>query len=177
MAQAAGLRFLHALRGIARTHMIAAVVTVPQHVWAVARPGLLRQVAPSVRLRWADGRSTADNAFRGRPAGARFGQFEHGCDAALSLRSFADEDGVVASAFKDFHGTLEVRKAFRIGVMAAAPLETCTWLFRLRRRRFHLEPLTLPPDLSASDSSSSSSSGTSTKGALSAASCATSIDF
>ena len=94
-------------------------------------------------------------------------QCEHGTDATLEVRAFNDGDGVASAAFADYHGIVEVRKAFRLGVMAAAPLETCTWLFRLRRRRFQLEPLTLPPDLAAA---TGAGSGAASRGSSSSAS-------
>jgi hypothetical protein len=86
-------------------------------------------------------------------------QCEHLADAALELRAFAAS---ATGVYRDWHGVVQVQKAVRVGALAAPPLVTCTWLFRQKRRRLVLEPLTLPPDAPAGTSSQA---------------CATAVDF
>lgn len=77
-------------------------------------------------------------------------QCEHASDAVLAVQSFADSPDRVGAAFADYHGLVTVRRGYRLGTLAAPPLNTATWLLRLRRRRLHLEPMSLPPELQSS---------------------------
>lgn len=67
------------------------------------------------------------------------------------MESFAGSDKETNPAFKEYHGLLYIRKLAAVNALAAHSPETHDLAFKLRRKRFVIEKLHLPPELQESD--------------------------
>lgn len=72
-------------------------------------------------------------------------------DYAIELESFAGSDKEANVAFKEYHGLLYIRKLAALNALAAHTPETYDLAFKLRRKRFVIEKLHLPPELQESE--------------------------
>ncbi|KAH9499954.1 Elongator subunit elp4 [Bulinus truncatus] len=83
------------------------------------------------------------------------------CDTVVKLDSFAGSDREKNPAFKEYHGLLHVRQLPRLNSFIPAQSETTDLAFKLKRKKFTVEKLHLPPELSETVSRSQSSSDSS----------------
>lgn len=72
-------------------------------------------------------------------------------DYSIELESFAGSDKEANAVFKEYHGLLYIRKLAALNVMAVHIPETYDLAFKLRRKRFVIEKLHLPPELQESE--------------------------
>ncbi|KAI8783519.1 elongator complex protein 4 [Biomphalaria glabrata] len=70
------------------------------------------------------------------------------CDTVIKLDSFAGSDKEKNPAFKEYHGLLHVKQLPRLNSFIPAQPETSDLAFKLRRKKFTVEKLHLPPELS-----------------------------
>ncbi|XP_063233195.1 elongator complex protein 4 [Bacillus rossius redtenbacheri] len=75
------------------------------------------------------------------------GRCEHLADTVLGLESFAGTERAVHPAFKDYHGLLHLRKLPAVSTLAPPAPDSYDLAFKLRRKRFLVEKLHLPPEL------------------------------
>uniref|UniRef100_A0A1Q3G1X0 Elongator complex protein 4 n=1 Tax=Culex tarsalis TaxID=7177 RepID=A0A1Q3G1X0_CULTA len=68
-------------------------------------------------------------------------------DFCIRLESFAGSDRETNPAFKEYHGLLDLVKLSALNSLAAFVPETRDLAFKLRRRKFVIEKLHLPPEL------------------------------
>ncbi|KXS10992.1 PAXNEB-domain-containing protein [Gonapodya prolifera JEL478] len=120
-------RFLHSLRVLVRDRHASAIVTMPTHLFDAGSTGGLSQ--------------------------SLLRRLEHAADGVIELESFDGTMRSVHPAFKqDYHGLVLPHKLHRPGTLThlsrTPELELRNLAFRLRRKRFSVEPFHLPPDLS-----------------------------
>lgn len=72
-------------------------------------------------------------------------------DYSIELEPFAGSDKETNPAFKEYHGLLFIRKLAALNALAAHTPETYDLAFKLRRKRFVIEKLHLPPELQESE--------------------------
>lgn len=72
-------------------------------------------------------------------------------DYSIELESFAGSDKETNPVFKEYHGLLFIRKLAALNALAAHTPETYDLAFKLRRKRFVIEKLHLPPELQESE--------------------------
>lgn len=68
-------------------------------------------------------------------------------DFGIALESFAGSDKETNPVFKEYHGLLGLVKISALNTLAAFVPETRDLAFKLRRRKFVIEKLHLPPEL------------------------------
>ncbi|XP_019557494.3 elongator complex protein 4 [Aedes albopictus] len=68
-------------------------------------------------------------------------------DCCIALESFAGSDKETNPVFKEYHGLLDIVKISALNTLAAFVPETRDLAFKLRRRKFVIEKLHLPPEL------------------------------
>lgn len=68
-------------------------------------------------------------------------------DFSIELESFAGSDKETNPAFKEYHGLIYIRKLVALNALTAHLPETHDLAFKLRRKRFIIEKLHLPPEL------------------------------
>ncbi|XP_058458267.1 elongator complex protein 4-like isoform X1 [Malaya genurostris] len=68
-------------------------------------------------------------------------------DYCVALESFAGSDKEMNPAFKEYHGLLNIVKLSALNALASFTPETNDLAFKLRRRKFVIEKLHLPPEL------------------------------
>lgn len=68
-------------------------------------------------------------------------------DISIEIESFAASDKETNPVFKDYHGLLHIRKLTAVYTLAAFCPETLDLAFKLKRKRFVIEKLHLPPEL------------------------------
>eukprot|EP00128_Syssomonas_multiformis_P001099 Colp12_sorted_trinity150504_noHs@32895 len=73
---------------------------------------------------------------------------EHLADAVFAVHSFAGTPHDKNPQFKDYHGFFQIKKLPRLNSLMCQYPETLDQAFKLRRRKFVIEKLHLPPDLS-----------------------------
>lgn len=66
-------------------------------------------------------------------------------DVSIEIESFAASDKETNIVFKDYHGLLHIRKLSAVDTLAAFCPETLDLAFKLKRKRFVIEKLHLPP--------------------------------
>jgi len=71
----------------------------------------------------------------------------HLADYAIKLKSFAGTDDAENPALKDYHGLFHIVKLPRLNSLTRFTPSTFDLAFKLRRKRFTVEKLHLPPDL------------------------------
>lgn len=72
-------------------------------------------------------------------------------DFSIELESFAGSDKETNPIFKEYHGLLHIKKLMALNALAAHSPETYDLAFKLRRKRFVIEKLHLPPELQESE--------------------------
>lgn len=72
-------------------------------------------------------------------------------DYAIELESFAASDKEANPAFKEYNGLFFIRKIAALNALAVPTPETYDLAFKLRRKRFVIEKLHLPPELQESE--------------------------
>lgn len=72
-------------------------------------------------------------------------------DYAIELESFAGSDKETNPVFKEYNGLFFIRKMVALNALAAHTPETYDLAFKLRRKRFVIEKLHLPPELQESE--------------------------
>lgn len=75
------------------------------------------------------------------------GRMEHLSDTAIALESFIGSPKEANRNFCDYHGLLHVKKLSAINTLAAYCPETLDLAFKMRRKKFVIEVLHLPPEL------------------------------
>ncbi|KAK2184116.1 hypothetical protein NP493_281g01038 [Ridgeia piscesae] len=75
---------------------------------------------------------------------------EHVCDTVVRLDSFVGSDKEKNPAFKEYHGLFQVMKLPRLNALTCHELDTYDLAFKLRRKKFTIEKLHLPPELADS---------------------------
>ncbi|GLH08842.1 Putative elongator complex protein 4 [Gryllus bimaculatus] len=72
---------------------------------------------------------------------------QHLCDTAVKLESFAGSDRETNPIFKDYHGLFYINKLPAINSLCSHVPGSFDLAFKLRRKRFSIEMLHLPPEL------------------------------
>lgn len=72
-------------------------------------------------------------------------------DYAIELESFAGSEKETNAVFKEYNGLFYIRKMQPLNALASHTPETYDLAFKLRRRRFVIEKLHLPPELQESE--------------------------
>ncbi|XP_069679227.1 elongator complex protein 4 [Periplaneta americana] len=72
---------------------------------------------------------------------------EHLCDTSVRLESFAGSEKETNPVYKDYHGLFHISKLSAINTLAPHVPESFDLAFKLRRRKFVIEKLHLPPEL------------------------------
>ncbi|KAJ1525996.1 hypothetical protein ONE63_009175 [Megalurothrips usitatus] len=75
---------------------------------------------------------------------------EYQSDMALRFESFAGSSYETNPVFKEYHGLLHIRKLGPVNTLATHVPESLDLAFKLRRRKFVIEKLHLPPELQES---------------------------
>lgn len=75
-------------------------------------------------------------------------RMEQCADNAVYLESFAGSEKEKNPVFKDYDGLLHIKKKGRINCIAGQEIDISDWAFKLKRKKFAIEKLHLPPDLS-----------------------------
>ncbi|XP_071944013.1 elongator complex protein 4-like [Antedon mediterranea] len=102
-------------------------------------------------------------------------RIERLCDYVVRLESFAGEDK--APAFKEYHGLFHVVQIPRLNCLANYALDTEDLAFKLKRKKFSIEKIHLPPDLSETVSRSQGEHLKTAKGCGGGGTSNTSLDF
>lgn len=68
-------------------------------------------------------------------------------DYSVQLEAFAGSDKETNPIFKEYHGLLNINKISALNTLNAFTPETTDLAFKLRRRKFIIEKLHLPPEL------------------------------
>lgn len=79
-------------------------------------------------------------------------RLERLCDAAVRVESFAGSEKEQNPLYKEYHGLFHLVKLPRLNSLASYLPETLDLAFKLRRKKFSIEKLHLPPELSDSAS-------------------------
>nr|XP_050869450.1 elongator complex protein 4 [Vespula vulgaris]XP_050869452.1 elongator complex protein 4 [Vespula vulgaris] len=74
-------------------------------------------------------------------------RLEHLSDIAVKLESFAGSAKETNPLFKDYHGLLHIQKLPALNILAPHTPESRDLAFKLRRKKFIIEILHLPPEL------------------------------
>lgn len=85
-------------------------------------------------------------------------RMERLCDTVVRIESFAGSEKEKNPVFKDYHGLVHIVQIPRLNSLVPAQLETPDLAFKLRRKKFTIERLHLPPEL-ASPSEASGGGG------------------
>ncbi|XP_048727226.2 elongator complex protein 4-like isoform X2 [Ostrea edulis] len=76
------------------------------------------------------------------------GRLRKMCDTVLHLESFAGSDKEKNPAFKEYHGLFNIVQLPRLNSLLCHMPDTLDFAFKLRRKKFTIEKLHLPPELS-----------------------------
>nr|CAD7409755.1 unnamed protein product [Timema cristinae] len=145
--------FLYCLRSLLRSSLAVCVVTVPSHLF---------QARYSFVFTW--GRQPFFFSLTAHPLspGSQFTgilpfqdpctikRCEHLCDVSVRLESFAGSDRETNPVLKDYHGFFHINKLPAINTLASHVPESLDLAFKLRRKKFLIEKLHLPPELQES---------------------------
>ncbi|CAK9804720.1 Elongator complex protein 4 [Anthophora plagiata] len=74
-------------------------------------------------------------------------RIEHLSDIAIKLESFAGSQKETNPLFKDYHGLLYLKKMLALNTIAPHNPDSRDLVFKLRRKKFVIEVLHLPPEL------------------------------
>lgn len=72
---------------------------------------------------------------------------EHLCDMSVRLESFAGSEKETSTVYKDYHGLFHINKLPAINTLTSHVPESFDLAFKLRRKKFVIEKLHLPPEL------------------------------
>ncbi|XP_021349434.1 elongator complex protein 4-like [Mizuhopecten yessoensis] len=75
-------------------------------------------------------------------------RLERLCDTVVHLESFAGSDKEKNPAYKEYHGLFHIRQLPRLNSLTSHMPDTLDFAFKLRRKKFTIEKLHLPPELS-----------------------------
>jgi elongator complex protein 4 len=75
-------------------------------------------------------------------------KIERFCDTVVQVDSFVGSDKEKNPVYKDYHGLFHIRKLPCLNSLVCTMPETLDLAFKLRRKKFSIEKLHLPPDLS-----------------------------
>lgn len=70
------------------------------------------------------------------------------CDSVVGIESFAGSSRETNPMFKDYHGLFHIHKLPCVNALTTHHPETMDLAFKLRRKKFSIEKLHLPPELS-----------------------------
>ncbi|XP_011412257.4 elongator complex protein 4 [Magallana gigas] len=76
------------------------------------------------------------------------GRLRKMCDTVLHMDSFAGSDKEKNPAFKEYHGLFNIVQLPRLNSLLCHMPDTLDFAFKLRRKKFTIEKLHLPPELS-----------------------------
>ncbi|GAB1607936.1 elongator complex protein 4-like [Argonauta hians] len=85
-------------------------------------------------------------------------KMERLCDSVVHLESFAGSSRSENPLYKEYHGLFHVKQLPKLNAIRCHMPDTSDWAFKLRRKKFAIEKLHLPPDLSETVSRSESRS-------------------
>lgn len=111
------IKFLSVLKSIVRNSLACCLVTIPTHLF----------------------HHLGDNRL--------YDRLIDQVDFCVALESFAGSDKETNPAFKEYHGLLNLVKISALNSLASFVPETRDLAFKLRRRKFVIEKLHLPPEL------------------------------
>ncbi|XP_058835669.1 elongator complex protein 4 [Topomyia yanbarensis] len=111
------IKFLTILKSIVRNTLSCCLITLPAHL------------------------------FRHLENSQQYARLIDQTDYCVALESFAGSDKETNPAFKEYHGLLDIVKLSALNSLAAFTPETRDLAFKLRRRKFVIEKLHLPPEL------------------------------
>ncbi|XP_052832796.1 elongator complex protein 4 [Octopus bimaculoides] len=86
-------------------------------------------------------------------------KIERLCDTVVHLESFAGSSRSENPLYKEYHGLFHVKQLPKLNAIRCQMPDTTDWAFKLRRKKFVIEKLHLPPDLSETVSRSESRPG------------------
>ncbi|XP_033753392.1 elongator complex protein 4-like [Pecten maximus] len=75
-------------------------------------------------------------------------RLERLCDTVVHLESFAGSDKEKNPAYKEYHGLFHIQQLPRLNSLTSHMPDTMDFAFKLRRKKFTIEKLHLPPELS-----------------------------
>jgi len=75
-------------------------------------------------------------------------RIHHCCDTVIALESFAGSEKATNPMYNEYHGLFHVRKLSRLNSINGPDIDTSDLAFKLRRKKFAIEKLHLPPDIS-----------------------------
>lgn len=111
------LKFVTTLKSIVRNTLSCCLITLPTHLF----------------------RHLEDNEL--------YDRLVDQLDYSIALESFIGSDKGTNPVFKEYHGLLSLVKVSALNTLAAYVPETRDFGFKLRRRKFVIEKLHLPPEL------------------------------
>ncbi|XP_031559664.1 elongator complex protein 4-like isoform X1 [Actinia tenebrosa] len=77
-------------------------------------------------------------------------RIERLCDTVLALESFAGSDKETNPLYRDYHGLFNIVRLPRLNTLTTHMPDSLDLAFKLKRKKFSIETLHLPPDLSES---------------------------
>jgi len=87
-------------------------------------------------------------------------RIEHCCDVVIKLESFASLNKSQNSIFKEYHGLLHLKKVPHINSICSENIDMSDLAFKVKRKKFVIEKLHLPPEHSETVSRSISNTST-----------------
>ncbi|XP_057290380.1 elongator complex protein 4-like isoform X2 [Hydractinia symbiolongicarpus] len=81
-------------------------------------------------------------------------RLEHCCDTVIRLESFAGSEKEQNPLYKEYHGLFHLKKHAKLNCICGQNIDTSDLAFKLRRKKFVIEKLHLPPDISETASRS-----------------------
>ncbi|KAI9208473.1 Elongator complex protein 4, partial [Polychytrium aggregatum] len=138
MTSQAMFRFFHRLRGLVRFSFSTAFVTIPAHLY---------------------------NDYHGVTSNPVIRRIEHMCDAVIEIESFAGSPKTINTAYtSDYHGFIHAIRLPRLNSLSHSTRfpesQVRSLAFKVRRKRFLIEPFHLPPEAGDSAERESKSKGT-----------------
>nr|CAD7602429.1 unnamed protein product [Timema genevievae] len=138
--------FLYCLRSLMRSSLAVCAVTVPSHIFQ-ARYSFVFTGGLTAHLLSRGSQFTGILRFQD-PCTIK--RCEHLCDVSVRLESFAGSDRETNPVLKDYHGFFHINKLSAINTLASHVPESLDLAFKLRRKKFLIEKLHLPPELQES---------------------------
>ncbi|KAL3841951.1 hypothetical protein ACJMK2_020028 [Sinanodonta woodiana] len=99
------------------------------------------------------------------------------CDTVVHLESFAGSEKEKNSLYKEYHGLFNIRQLPSLNSLTCHMPDTLDLAFKLRRKRFSIEKLHLPPELSETASRPQEDPLSNFKSPSQTGSCGTSLGF
>lgn len=136
--------FLTILKAAVRTSLTVCCITVPSHLFKyIVRYSEHFIEIPTENSRYAYIFNPQDPTLIHRVRNL--------VDYAVELESFAGSDKETNPVFKEYNGLFFIRKLAALNALTAHTPETYDLAFKLRRKRFVIEKLHLPPELQESE--------------------------